>query len=110
MKIEFEGFGDAMGFLGPEGSGKQHSQFEGRWPKTARVTWRFEDDRAYAPDHEAVVTIPPRPTTGPEQDLTLWFELDGERVIVRAEKIDMSRTHQHIREVEARKRAEKSND
>ena len=108
VRIEFEDFLDSKGYLAPGGSGDQYSHFEGRWPKTAKVTWRFEADRPYMPDHEAVLAVPPRPEVGPEEDLTLWLELDGERVTVRAEKHDLSWIHEHVRKVEARKRAEQA--
>lgn len=104
VMIEFEGFQHSTGFSPPSGGPSRYSHFEGRWPKTARVTWRLDDDRPYVPDREAVVVVPPRPSLGPEEDLTLWFELDGSRVTVRVEKIDRSRTYQHIRDIEARKR------
>ena len=97
VKIEFDGFWHSMGFLGPGGGGSQYSLFEGRWPKTAKVTWRFEDDRPYMPDREAVVVVPPRPTLGPEEDLTLWFELDDEHVTVRVEKVDLTWIREHMR-------------
>lgn len=108
VMIEFEGFQHSTGSSPPKSGASQYSQFEGHWPKTAKVSWRFEADRPYMPDREAVVAVPPRPEVGPEEDLTLWFELDGERVTARAEKRDLSWIHEHVRKVEARKRAEQA--
>lgn len=89
VSVEFEGFWHSMGFLGAGGGGKQYSLFEGRWPKVATVRWRIDGDRPYMPDHEVTVAIPPRPELeGPDEKLTLWFDLDGEGVAVRVEKYD----------------------
>jgi hypothetical protein len=104
VRVEFEGLFDSKGYLAPGGGGDQYSLFEGRWPKTAKITWRFEDDRPYMPDREVVVTVPSRPEIGPEESLTLWFDLDGESVTVRAETTDHSWINDHIRQVEAQKR------
>jgi len=104
VMIEFEGFQHSTGFSPPNGGSSRYSLFEGRWPKTAKITWRFEDDRPYMPDREVVVTVPSRPEIGPEESLTLWFDLDGESVTVRAETTDHSWINDHIRQVEAQKR------
>jgi len=62
--------------------------FEGRWPKVATIKWRFDGDRPYMPDHEVTVAIPPRLELGPDEELTLWFDVDGEGVTVRLKKDD----------------------
>lgn len=105
VRIEFEGFWHSMGFLSPGGGGSQYSLFEGRWPKVATIKWRFDGDRPYMPDHEVTVAIPPRPELeGPDEKLTLWFDLDGEGVTVRLEKRDYGWIYEHLQKEEAVKR------
>jgi hypothetical protein len=103
-ELSLRGFSIRKGILLPAAEAIRYSLFEGRWPKTAKITWRFEDDRPYMPDREVVVTVPSRPEIGPEESLTLWFDLDGESVTVRAETTDHSWINDHIRRVEAQKR------
>ena len=79
--------------------------FEGRWPKVATIKWRFDGDRPYMPDHEVTVAIPPRPELeGPDEEVTLWFDLDGEGVTVRLEKYDYGWIHEYLQKEEAVKR------
>lgn len=96
VQIEFEGFSHGMGTLGPGGGGSQYSLFEGHWPSTAKIRWRFRSDRAYLPDRQIEVSIPQRPKLVPHEDLELWFDLDGKEVNVRVEKIDTSKIDEYI--------------
>lgn len=89
IRVEFEGFFHHFGSGGPRSGSARYSLFEGSWPEVATVRWRIDGDRPYMPDHEVTVVIPPRPELeGPDEEVTLWFDLDGKGVAVRLEKYD----------------------
>jgi len=56
------------------------------------------------PDRELAVAIPPRLELDPNEGLTLWFDLDGDRVTVRLETYDYGRIRENVRKVEDQKR------
>ncbi len=96
VQVEFEGFSHGVGALSPGGGGSQYSLFEGHWPSTANVKWRFWRDRAYMPDRSITISIPPHPKLLPHEKITLWFDLDGKGVTVRVEKVDTSKIDAYI--------------
>lgn len=107
VSVEFEGFRHSFGLLLPPGAGGgRYSLFEGRWPEVATIKWRIDGERPYMPDHEATVAVPPRPKLeGPDEEVTLWFDLDGEGVTVRLETYDYGWIREYRRTGKIRKSA-----
>lgn len=85
VDIQFPGFAQSGPILpaAPNGGDVGYSGFRGSWPTTARVKWRFRDERPYMPDHEATVAVPPHPKLERDDYLELWFDLDGKQVTAR---------------------------
>ena len=109
VRIEFEGFWHSMGFLSPGGGGSRYSLFEGHWPEAATIKWRLDSDRPYMLDREVKISIPLRPDQTPQEKLTLWFDLDGNGVVVRLEKRDYGWIYEHIRKKEEAEKRKPAN-
>lgn len=80
VKVQFQDFYDHAGILSHK-TFSIYSYYAGKIPKEATISWRFQGERPYMPDHVVTVAIPvERQKFGSATEYELRFDLDGETV------------------------------